>query len=131
MSPLAAMAIGLLAGGVCFWAVSLKFRFGYDDSLDVVGGPPGRRHRRLARRRGLRLRARSTRRPSTALIGGGPELLFKQIVAVAVVLVFSFTTTYALAQVVKRIAGLRVDEESETHGLDISVHDERGYALVD
>ena len=63
--------------------------------------------------------------------GGGFELLFKQIVAVGAVIVFTFTVTYVLARIVKAIAGLRVDEDAETYGLDISVHDERGYALVD
>jgi Amt family ammonium transporter len=124
------MAIGGIAGVVCYRAVSLKYKFGYDDSLDVVavhlvGGIVGS----LA----VGVFASSAVNPSTSdgLIGGGPELLIKQIVAVAVVLVFTFTTTYVLARIVKRVAGLRVDEEAETHGLDISVHDERGYALVD
>jgi Amt family ammonium transporter len=130
VTPLAAMAIGGIAGVVCYRAVSLKYKFGYDDSLDVVavhlvGGIVGS----LA----VGVFASSAVNPSTSdgLIGGGPELLIKQIVAVAVVLVFTFTMTYALARIVKRVAGLRVDEEAETHGLDISVHDERGYALVD
>ena len=73
VSPLAAMAIGLLAGVICFWAVSLKFRFGYDDSLDVVGGPPGRRHRRLACCSGSSPRRRSTRRPSTGSSAVAPS----------------------------------------------------------
>jgi Amt family ammonium transporter len=130
VSPLAAMAIGLLAGGICFWAVSLKFRFGYDDSLDVVGvhlvgGIVG----------SLLLGVFA----STAVNPAGPDgLLFGdagflgiQALAIVAVMAYSFVVSYILARIIKAVMGLRVTEPAEVEGLDISLHEERGYALTD
>jgi len=130
VSPLSAMAIGLIAGFVCFWAVSLKFRFGYDDSLDVVGvhlagGIVGSVL--------LGVLAQSSVNASVpdGLFFGGIGFFLKQVAAVAVVIVFTFVATYLLARIVKAITGLRVDENQETEGLDISLHEERGYVLAE
>jgi Amt family ammonium transporter len=131
VTPLSAMAIGAVAGVVCCFAVSLKYRFGFDDSLDVVavhlvGGILGS----LA----VGVLASSQVNGSTTdglLNGGGFVLLGKQLVAVGAVLVFTYVVTYALARAIKAITGLRVDDEAETRGLDISLHEERGYVLID
>ncbi len=130
VSPLAAMVIGALAGMICFWAVRLKFRFGYDDSLDVVGvhlagGIVGS----IA----VGVFAQSSINPgvSDGLLFGGFGFFGKQVVAVVVVMTVTFVATYLLARAVKAVAGLRVDDDQETHGLDISLHKERGYVLTD
>jgi Amt family ammonium transporter len=131
VTPISAIAIGAIAGVVCYLAVSLKYKFRYDDSLDVVavhlvGGIVGS----LA----VGMFASSAVNGSVAdglLNGGGFALLGKQLVAVVAVLAFTFTVTYVLARVIKAITGLRVDDEAEVAGLDISIHSERGYVLVD
>ena len=130
VSPLSAIAIGLIAGFVCFWAVSFKFRFGYDDSLDVVGvhlagGIVGSVLTGVF--------AQSSINPvvSDGLLFGGTAFFIKQVVAVLAVIVFTFIVSYLLARVVKAITGLRVDEQEETEGLDISLHEERGYVFAE
>ena len=124
MSP---VIIGLVAGGLCFSAIQLKFRFGYDDSLDVVGvhlvgGIVGSMV--------LGLFADSSVNSLGAdglFFGGGAELLGKQAVAVLATLAFSGTLSYGLARLVQATIGLRVDEDQETEGLDISQHAEVAY----
>jgi Amt family ammonium transporter len=131
VSPMSAMAIGAAAGIICSLAVSLKYRFGFDDSLDVVavhlvGGIVGS----LA----VGVFASSAINSTVAdglVAGGGFELLLKQVVAVLAVIVFTFVVSYVLARIIKAVTGLRVDDEAELRGLDISLHDERGYSLVD
>jgi Amt family ammonium transporter len=130
VSPLSAMAIGLIAGFVCFWAVSLKFRFGYDDSLDVVGvhlagGIVG------SVLLGVFAQSSINEFVPDGMLFGGVGFFLKQVAAVAVVMVFTFVATYILARIVKAITGLRVDENQETEGLDISLHEERGYVLAE
>jgi len=128
VSPMSAMAIGLMAGFVCFAAVSLKFKFGYDDSLDVVGvhlagGIVG------SVLLGVFAQSSINEFVPDGLLFGGGAFFIKQVVAVLVVMAFSFTASYILARIVKAIIGLRVDENQETEGLDISLHEERGYVL--
>jgi len=128
VSPMSAMAIGLVAGFVCFAAVSLKFKFGYDDSLDVVGvhlagGIVG------SVLLGVFAQSSINEFVPDGLLFGGGAFFIKQVVAVLVVMAFSFTASYILARIVKAIIGLRVDENQETEGLDISLHEERGYVL--
>jgi Amt family ammonium transporter len=130
VSPMSAMAIGLTAGFVCFWAVSLKFRFGYDDSLDVVGvhlagGIAG------SVLLGVFAQSSVNAFVPDGLFFGGVGFFLKQVAAVAVVIVFTFVATYLLARIVKAITGLRVDDNQETEGLDISLHEERGYVLAE
>ena len=131
VSPLASIAIGLIAGVVCFWAVSLKFRFNYDDSLDVVGihlvgGIAG----------SLLLGVFASTAVNEAvgldgLVFGGTTLILKQFGALAAVLVYGFVASYLLARLTKAITGLRADEKAEIDGLDISLHEERAYVLTD
>ncbi|MGH8912422.1 MAG: ammonium transporter [Acidimicrobiia bacterium] len=130
VSPMSAMAIGALAGVLCFWAVSLKFRFGYDDSLDVVGvhlagGIVG------SVAVGLFAQASVNPAVPDGLLFGGFAFFGKQVAAVVVVMAVTFVATYLLALFVKSVAGLRVDDEQENNGLDISLHEERGYVLTD
>jgi ammonium transporter, Amt family len=128
VSPMSAMAIGLVAGFVCFAAVSLKFRFGYDDSLDVVGvhlagGIVG------SVLVGVFAQTSVNEFVPDGLLFGGGAFFIKQVVAVLAVMAFTFIASYILARIVKAIVGLRVDENQETDGLDISLHEERGYVL--
>jgi Amt family ammonium transporter len=124
VEPWAAMAIGLAAGAICFLAVDLKPRFGYDDSLDVVG----------VHMVGGIVGALLTGLLASAAVGGidgGAALLWRQVVAVAATLTFSFTVTLGILKVVDAIVGVRVDEEEEVTGLDLSQHAEVGYTFGD
>ena len=128
VSPMAAMAIGLVAGVVCFFAVSLKFRFNYDDSLDVVGvhlagGIVG------SVLVGVFAQNSVNGAVPDGLLFGGAGFFFKQIVAVLAVMTFSFVVSYLLARLVKAITGLRAEEQEELEGLDITLHEERAYVL--
>jgi len=128
---LAALPIGLVAGVVCFLAIQLKFRLGYDDALDVVGvhmvgGIIG----------GLLLglfadpkAVDGTFEPG-AFFGGGPSLLGEQALSIGVVLVWSFGVTFALAKILDAVIGLRVGIEDELVGLDQSQHAEGAYNLA-
>ncbi len=129
VGPLGAIAIGLSGGIVCSWAVGLKFKLGYDDSLDVVGvhlagGIVG----------SLLLGVFSTVAVNELgtdglLAGGGMALMGKQIVAVLATLAFSFVVTMGIAKAVEATIGLRVTQEDEIVGIDLSQHSEVGYSL--
>ncbi len=126
---MAPIAIGLVAGAGCLLAISLKTRFGYDDSLDVVGvhlvgGIIGSVL--------LGLFADKTVNSAGAdglFFGGGATLLGKQLIAVGAVLVFSGVLSFAIAKLVDVTVGLRVSEEDEIEGLDSSQHAETAYVL--
>jgi Amt family ammonium transporter len=123
VTPLAAIAIGAIASVVCLWAVRLKSKLGFDDSLDAfgvhgVGGIWG------ALATGL-----FAVTPVAGLLAGAPQQLAKQALAVGVTIVFAGGGTWLLATALKATMGLRVTEQQERDGLDISVHGERGYHL--
>ena len=131
VSPLAAIAIGLVAGVICFWAVSLKFRFNYDDSLDVVGihlvgGIVGSLLLGV-----FASTAINEAVGSDGLLFGGTGFFLKQLGALGAVLVYGFVASYLLARLTKLITGLRADEKAEIDGLDIALHEERAYVLTD
>jgi len=126
VTPLAAIAIGLVAGAVCFAAVEMKTRLGLDDSLDVVGvhlvgGITG----------ALLTGVFASAAVNAAGVDGGLEQLGRQAAAVGITLVFSFLATLAIVAVVDRVIGLRVTEEDEEAGLDISQHAETAYAWTE
>jgi ammonium transporter, Amt family len=124
VEPWAAIVIGLAAGAICFLAVDLKPRFGYDDSLDVVG----------VHMVGGIVGALLTGLLASAAVGGidgGAALLWRQFVAVASTLAVSFTVTLGILKVVDAIVGVRVEEEEEVTGLDLSQHAEVGYTFGD
>ena len=129
VGPMGAIAIGLIGGLVCSWAVGLKFRLGYDDSLDVVGvhmvgGIVG------ALLTGIFSTAAINEFGADGLLaGGGFTLLGKQVLAVGVTLAFAFVVTMLIAKLVDATVGLRVTEEDEVTGLDLSQHSEVGYSL--
>ncbi len=127
VEPLGALVIGLAAGAICACAVRLKFRFGFDDSLDVVavhgiGGLVGMLL--------IGLLASVATNPAGAdglLYGGGFGQLGRQAVAVVAVLAYSFGITALIAWVIARTIGLRVDPEVEAEGIDDGEHAESGY----
>ena len=128
---LAPVFIGLITGGVCFLAIQLKFKFGYDDSLDViavhlVGGILGSLMVGL-----FADNAVNSAGKDGLFLGGGAGLLGEQFLAVAVVAAFSFIVSYGIAKVLQATlpGGIRVTEEEEHTGLDLSLHSETGYAL--
>ena len=128
VSPLGALAIGLLAGAVCALAVGLKYRYGYDDSLDVVGvhlvgGVVGT----IAI--GLLATADAPTGVDGLLYGGGVDQLGKQLLGSVVVFVYAFVVSGAIALAVHRLMGFRIDEEHEVNGIDLNIHAETAYDL--
>jgi ammonium transporter, Amt family len=129
VSPLPAIVVGLVAGVVCAWAVGLKFRLGYDDSLDVVGvhlvgGMVG------ALLVGLFADLVINEAGANGLFtGGGVALLGKQAMAVAATISFSGLLTFGILKLVDATVGLRVTTEDEIAGLDLAQHSEAGYAF--
>jgi ammonium transporter, Amt family len=126
ISPTSALIVGLAAGSVCYFALSLKTKLGYDDSLDAfgvhgVGGIIGT----LA----VGFFAQTLINPGGAdgLFFGSAKLLGAQALAVLVSVAYSFIATIILLKIVDWICGLRVEDEDERKGLDISQHGERGY----
>jgi Amt family ammonium transporter len=130
LEPLPALLLGAVAGAVCLLAVQVKFRLGYDDSLDVVGvhfvgGVVGLLFLGL-------FAAHSVNAAVThegLLYGGGLWLLGRQVVAVLVATAWSFGATFVLAKVLHRTLNLRVSQEHESVGLDQALHAESAYDL--
>ncbi|MGZ6908792.1 MAG: ammonium transporter [Acidimicrobiia bacterium] len=127
---LAPLAIGFVTGIVCFLAISLKVRFGYDDSLDVigvhlVGGVLGSLLLGVFADRAVNAAGRDG-----IIQGGGVGLLGEQALAVGATLVFSFVVTYVICRVLAVVlpGGLRVTEDDEEVGLDLTQHSEVAYA---
>jgi len=128
VSPMSALVIGLAAGAVCYISLNMKSKLGYDDSLDAfgvhgVGGILGT----LA----TGLFAQSVINPagSNGLLFGGSRMFTSQIIAILVTAAYSFIVSIVLLKVIDKFIGLRVDEESEINGLDISQHGESGYSI--
>jgi Amt family ammonium transporter len=128
LSPIGAIVMGLVAGAVCASAVSLKYRFGYDDSLDVVGvhlvgglvGTFGI---------GLLATAAAPTAVDGLFYGGGVDQLAKQLLGGGVVLVYAFVVSGIIGLVVHKTMGFRIDEEHEVSGIDLVVHAESAYDL--
>ncbi|MFF7458732.1 ammonium transporter [Kitasatospora sp. NPDC008115] len=128
VSPLGAVAIGLAAGAACAAAISLKYRWGFDDSLDVVGvhAVGGVIGSLLV---GLFATGTVGQSAKGLFYGGGPAQLGKQAMGVAVVGVYSFVLSWLLAKAVDRAIGFRVAEEVEVAGIDQAEHAESAYDL--
>ena len=119
-----ALIIGFVAGAICALSVGLKFKFGFDDSLDVVavhlvGGIVG-----------------------TVMIGfvgvdvglfngGGTEQLVKQVIGVGAVFAYSFIATMIIGKIVDLTIGFRISQDQEVAGIDLAIHAERAYELSD
>jgi Amt family ammonium transporter len=124
VTTMPALGIGLAAGALCYLAVQVRIRSGLDDSLDVVGvhGVGG-----------------AWGALATGLFAafGGAEGLFKgdagqfgdQVVAVAATIIYSFVVTYVILRVIDATVGLRVSEDEEVIGIDVTEHGERAYLI--
>ncbi|OWM08874.1 ammonia channel protein [Mycolicibacterium peregrinum] len=127
VNTLGAVVVGLAAGVVCSFAIGLKFRFGYDDSLDVVGvhfvgGVVG------VLLIGFLATEVMTQGPQGLFYGGGLTQLGKQLLAAVVVAAYAFTMSYLLAKAIDRFMGFRLSPEDETTGVDFTQHAESAYA---
>ncbi|MDT9683862.1 ammonium transporter [Streptomyces sp. TRM76323] len=125
-SPLGAIAIGAVAGLLCAMAVGLKYKFGYDDSLDVVGvhlvgGVVGSVLVGFFATGGVQSDAKGL------FYGGGVDQLVKQVVGVAAVLAYSLVVSAVLALVIHKTIGMRVSEDDEISGIDQVEHAETAY----
>jgi ammonium transporter, Amt family len=129
VTPLGALAIGLLAGATCAYAVSLKYKFNYDDSLDVVGvhGVGG-----FVGMISIGLIATTAVNSAGAdglFIHGSIKLLEKQLIAALAVAAFSFIATYLIATIITKTIGFRVRKDVESEGLDTTIHAESAYEI--
>jgi ammonium transporter len=128
LSPMGSIAMGFAAGIVCALAVGLKYRWGYDDSLDVVGvhlvgglvGTIGI---------GIIATAAAPTGVDGLFYGGGLDQLGRQLVGAGAVLVYAFAVSGIIGLVVDRLMGFRIDEEHEINGIDLVVHAETAYDL--
>ena len=128
VSPLSAIIIGIGGGVFCYTACNLKAKLGYDDSLDVVGvhgvgGTWG------AIATGLFASKAINAAGADGLFFGNPGQLWIQIVAVVATWIFAFVGTLIILGILKALMGLRVSDEEERMGLDLSQHNEKGYSL--
>jgi len=128
VNSLSAIVVGLAGGVVAVLAVGMKYRFRYDDSLDVVGvhgagGVIGT----------LLVGVFATQHVNSGIgarglfSGGGLDLLGDQALAVVVTIAWAFAATWVVAQLVQRTVGLRVSEQVEVEGLDTAIHAESAY----
>jgi Amt family ammonium transporter len=129
MSPL---IIGFLAGAICFLCCQIKFRFGFDDSLDVVavhlvGGIVG--SLLLGFFADNNINPLGSAGSNGWFFGGGPDLLGKQALAVAATIVWSGGISFILAKVISVTIGLRCDDDEEQQGLDTTQHAETAYSF--
>lgn len=130
VAPWAAVVIGLIAGALCAMAVGLKYKLGFDDSLDVVGvhlvgglwgcisiGLFGTSVVNSVGLNGL-------------FYGGGTSLLGKQAFGALFVLAYSFIMTLIIGFAIEKTIGLRVSRDSEVEGIDLNEHAESAYELA-
>ncbi len=124
VTPLLAILLGIIAGAVCAIAIDLKFKFGFDDSLDVVGihlvgGLVGT----------LYLGFFATN--SGLVFSGSLSQLTVQAIAAFSVAIFSFVLAYIIGLAIEKTIGFRIKNEDEIAGIDTIVHGEEGYVLAD
>ena len=128
VSPISALIIGGLAGVICYGGVMAKAKLGYDDSLDVVGihgvgGTWG------ALATGLFASTVSNPDGAKGLFFGNPGQLWIQFLSVVVTCLFAFAMTFVILKVLDLTMGLKVSEEEEVRGLDVTQHSEAGYSF--
>lgn len=128
VTPMSALLIGAAAGPLCYFAVNMKSKFGYDDTLDVLGiHGAGGLWGALAT--GLFASAAINPAGADGLFYGNFALLNAQAIACAATMAYSAAATLVILLVVDRIVGLRVHDEHEAMGLDLSQHGEAGYDM--
>ncbi|MEO7428639.1 MAG: ammonium transporter [Acidimicrobiales bacterium] len=127
---MAPIYIGFATGILCYLALGLKQRFGFDDSLDViavhlVGGLFGSMVLGLFADPAIN---GIVTHPGLLITGGGTDLLVDQIVASAATLAYSFVVSFILAKVIEATIGLRASDDQQDVGLDLSLHAETAYS---
>jgi Amt family ammonium transporter len=129
LTPVGSLILGVVAGGICAFAVSLKYKLGFDDSLDVVGvhlvgGLVG----------SLAIGFLGTAAAPSAVdglfYGGGASQLGKQALANVVVALYSFTVAFLLGKVIDKTIGFRLKEDDEVTGVDQAEHAETAYDFL-
>ena len=128
VSPMAAIAIGGLAGAACYGGVLLKSRLRYDDSLDAfgvhgVGGAVG------ALLTGVFASTAFNEAGKDGLLQGNPGVLLTQAIGVVAAAAYAAVVTFLILKLIDAVIGLRVDKEEEHEGLDAALHGESGYTL--
>jgi Amt family ammonium transporter len=128
VGPLGATLIGIVAGVACAYAVGLKYKFGYDDSLDVVGvhlvgGLVG------TLMIGFVADPASSFGIAGLFYGGGLDQLWRQAVGAFSVLIYSFCVTWLIGTIINKTIGFRITAAEETSGIDLAEHAETGYIL--
>lgn len=128
VTPVGAIILGLVAGAICPYAVGLKEKFGYDDSLDVVGvhlvgGVIG------TLLIGFLASDTMPNKINGLFYGGGFDQLWRQAVAAGAVMIYSFAIAYAIAFAIKKTMGIRIAPEEEEKGIDAHVHRDLAYEL--
>ena len=130
VNPLGALILGLIAGVASAWAVTRKYKFGYDDSLDVVGvhGVGG-----ILGMLAIGLIATVTANEAGAnglFFHGGTTQLNRQLIAIVAVALFSFAATWLIATLIQKTIGFRVYRDDELNGLDTTFHAESAYDIT-
>ena len=130
LNPIGALILGLIAGVVSAWAVTRKYKFGYDDSLDVVGvhGVGG-----ILGMLAIGFLATLTANSAGAnglFFNGGTTQLSRQLIAIVVVALFSFAATWLIATIIQKTIGFRSFRDDELNGLDTTYHAESAYDIT-
>ena len=130
VAPWAAVVIGLIAGAICALSVGIKYRLGFDDSLDVVavhliGGIWGSLSIGL-----FGASAVNSLGLDGIFYGGGTDLLVKQALGVGVVFAYSFIATLIIGYAIEKSIGFRVSKDSEVEGIDLNEHAETAYEMT-
>jgi Amt family ammonium transporter len=128
VEPLASIVIGAVAGFLCYNACNLKTKLGYDDSLDVVGvhgvgGTWG------ALATGLFATKAVNEAGADGLFYGNPGQLWNQVIGIVAAWVLGLVATFVILKILDATMGLRVTDEEEMEGLDVSQHSETAYSL--
>jgi Amt family ammonium transporter len=130
VSPIGAIIIGAVAGVLCALAVGLKYKFKFDDSLDVVGvhlvgGLVG------TLLIGFLATEAAPAGVNGLLYGGGAAQLWSQFVAAVVVMVYSFVLAAVIGLILHKTMGVRIPEEDEVNGIDLTTHAESAYVFAE
>ena len=126
VGPMGALAIGLVSGAVCFWgATTLKSQLGYDDSLDAfgvhgIGGIVGALLTGVFTAKSL---------GGVGMDNGIGMQVLAQLLSILITIIWSGVLSFIILKIVDATVGLRVEEDEERQGLDLSQHNERGYNL--
>jgi len=130
VNPLGALAVGAASGAVVCWAITWKKKWGVDDTLDAfavhgIGGIVGTLCVVLIGA------ASAPAGVSGLLFGRDWSILWRELIAIVATCLYAFVATYAIAWILNKVMNIRVDEEAEHRGLDLTLHAEAAYAEAD